>query len=314
MFLENKLHEYFSFIDAVNKSQNMSECGCRDLNPSYKLGNRVSTGEKQRISNDVFNKFLTLRELERLSKKWHYQGKLCLNKYLNFVNWKINESKTLEYYQSLKNNLSISYYKKEVYQIRKFLTYLKIEWANDVKLPADPIYLPKRVAIEDINKSLDYFKDNKFYLQAKALIFLGMSSGARALELYQLTIEDIDIENRVLHINHNPQNGQSTKTKLSRISFFTEEAKQAIGEYLTYFDSDASLKVFFSPSHISRLFRNSPVKVKDLRKYFSQEWDRRGGPTSIKKILMGHSLRGDVDLMHYNAQSEEDLKKIYDKV
>ena len=35
---------------------------------------------------------------------------------------------------------------------------------------------------------------------------------------------------------------------------------------------------------------------------------------SIKKILMGHSLKGDVDLNHYNAQSEEDLKKIYDKV
>jgi len=29
---------------------------------------------------------------------------------------------------------------------------------------------------------------------------------------------------------------------------------------------------------------------------------------------MGHSLNGDVDLMHYNCQSEEDLKLIYDKV
>jgi len=29
---------------------------------------------------------------------------------------------------------------------------------------------------------------------------------------------------------------------------------------------------------------------------------------------MGHSLKGDVDLMHYNAQSKEDLKKIYDNV
>jgi integrase/recombinase XerD len=141
-----------------------------------------------------------------------------------------------------------------------------------------------------------------------------MSSGARAEELYQLTNEDIDIENRVLHINHNPQNGQSTKTKISRISFFTEEAKQALDEYLTYFDSDVSLKIFFSKSHISRLFRNSPIMVKDLRKYFSQEWDRRGGPTSIKKILMGHSLKGDVDLMYHNAQSEEDLKQIYDKI
>ena len=29
---------------------------------------------------------------------------------------------------------------------------------------------------------------------------------------------------------------------------------------------------------------------------------------------MGHSLKGGVDLMRYNCQSEEDLKKIYDKV
>jgi integrase/recombinase XerD len=65
---------------------------------------------------------------------------------------------------------------------------------------------------------------------------------------------------------------------------------------------------------LERLFEESPIQVKDLRKFFSQEWDRRGGPTSIKKILMGHSLKGDVDLMHYNAQSEKDLKKIYDKV
>jgi len=31
----------------------------------------------------------------------------------------------------------------------------------------------------------------------------------------------------------------------------------------------------------------------------------------IKKILMGHSMRGDVDLLHYNAQSEEDLSEVY---
>ncbi len=74
------------------------------------------------------------------------------------------------------------------------------------------------------------------------------------------------------------------------------------------------LKALFSQSHITRLFKDAPIQVKDLRKYFSQEWDRRGGPTSIKKILMGHSLKGDVDLMHYNYQSEEDLKSIYDKV
>ena len=70
----------------------------------------------------------------------------------------------------------------------------------------------------------------------------------------------------------------------------------------------------FPERQIQKLFENAPIRVKDLRKFFSQEWDRRGGSTAIKKILMGHSLRNDVDLMYYNHQSEEDLKAIYDRV
>lgn len=82
----------------------------------------------------------------------------------------------------------------------------------------------------------------------------------------------------------------------------------------TYFYSDSSLNVLFGITHLERLFRNAPIRIKDLRKFFSQEWERRGGSTGIKKIPMGHSLKGDVYLMHYNYQSEEDLKKIYDCV
>jgi integrase/recombinase XerD len=136
----------------------------------------------------------------------------------------------------------------------------------------------------------------------------------RAEELYQLTPQDIDLVNREVRINHNPDNGQTTKTQRSRISFFSLEAKEALTEYLEYFNNGSRLKILFCQSHLSRMFKESPVKIKDFRKYFSQEWDRRGGPTSIKKILMGHSLRGDVDLSHYNYQSEEDLREIYEKI
>jgi len=73
-------------------------------------------------------------------------------------------------------------------------------------------------------------------------------------------------------------------------------------------------KKLFAKRTIQKEFKTAPIRVKQLRKYFSQEWDRQGGPTSIKKLLMGHSTRGDVDLSHYNAQSEEDLKRIYDRI
>ncbi len=53
---------------------------------------------------------------------------------------------------------------------------------------------------------------------------------------------------------------------------------------------DNKLDRLFSQSHMIHLFKGAPIRVKDLEKVFSQEWDRRGGPTSIKKILMGHSI------------------------
>ena len=89
-----------------------------------------------------------------------------------------------------------------------------------------------------------------------------------------------------------------------------------IAEYFEYYRNIKGLKCLFSQTHIERLFRNGNalIQVKAIHKFFSQEWDLRCGPTRVKKILMGHSLKGGVDLVYYKCQSEEDLKKIYDKI
>lgn len=70
----------------------------------------------------------------------------------------------------------------------------------------------------------------------------------------------------------------------------------------------------FGQTHIQRLFRNAPISVKDLRKFFSQEWERLNGSYAVKEILMGHSLKRSVDLQHYTYLDADDLKKIYDRV
>ncbi|MFE3845850.1 tyrosine-type recombinase/integrase [Thermoplasmatota archaeon] len=266
------------------------------------------------VDSSILDDFIGFRGINGLSEEWIYLIRYYIKNYLEFVDWKLNRKETISYFNIIRNKQSLTSFRKQVYQIRKFLTYLDIGWAKDIKPPSEPIYLAKRITIESIKETLSYFNDNQHYLQIKSLMLLGISSGMRAEELYQLNIEDIDIGNRIIHINHNPSNGQSTKTKISRISFFNKQTQKTISEYLANFNNDRSLKSLFSQSHITRLFRDAPIQVKDLRKFFSQEWDRRGGPTSIKKILMGYSLKGDVDLMHYNAQSKEDLKKIYDKV
>jgi len=38
-----------------------------------------------------------------------------------------------------------------------------------------------------------------------------------------------------------------------------------------------------------------------------------GMPTGVKKRLMGHSINGDIDLIHYSALAFDDLKGIYDR-
>ena len=129
-----------------------------------------------------------------------------------------------------------------------------------------------------------------------------------------MTLNDIDLVNRKIYVRHNPKNNHTTKTGKSRISFFNEEAKLALEEYLILMDNDVRIRTLFSENTIQEAFQNAPIRIKHLRKAFSQEWTRRYGDTGVKKILMGHSLKGDVDLMHYNYQSEDDLKKIYDRV
>ena len=79
------------------------------MNPSYKLGKHVSTGEKHKISESDFDKYLIIRELGGLSTKWHYQCKIYLQKYLDYVAWNIDENKTLTYYKKLKQDDSITY-------------------------------------------------------------------------------------------------------------------------------------------------------------------------------------------------------------
>lgn len=258
--------------------------------------------------------YLNIVKLKGISNRHLYEVNRYIKRYLTCLSNRIDKTKSIAYFNELIENYSVSSYRKEVYQILKFLRYLKVPWIDEIKLPPEPNYHPIHTSKEDIHATLKYFENNEYYPRFKALILLGSTSGLRAEELYQLTVQDIDIDNRIVYVNHNPNNGQTTKTKQSRISFFTNITKQFLLEYLNYFNNNNTLSKLFPQRWIERKFNGAPIRVKDLRKYFSQEWDRRGGPTSIKKILIGHSLKGDVDLMHYNYQSEEDLKKIYDKV
>ena len=268
----------------------------------------------KRISNDSIGEYLSFLELKGVTKGHLKEVERYLKNYKKYILSAINKQKSIEYFKELQRNNSIGYYKRQMFQLRRFLKFLKIDWADEINLPADPYYEPIRLTTEKINETLEYFKEDESLIRLKAVILLGCTSGMRAEELYKLSQEDIVLDENKVIIRHDPKSNHTTKNKKSRISFYSLETKQAIIDYLDYFNNHNTLNTLFAQKTLSRKFCKAPIRVKHLRKYFSQEWDRRGGPTSIKKILMGHSLKGDVDLQHYNAQSEEDLKQIYDQV
>jgi len=170
------------------------------------LGNTFQQRKISHINPSDFNKYFTLRDIQRTSREWQENCKKWIKTYLDYVTWRNDEDKTLLYCKKVKETSSITYYRKQVYQIRRFLEYLKIDWASTIKLTLEPEYLPKRISSELIDIILGNFNDHKYVKQIKALILLGCSSGMGAEELYQLSPNDIDLDQRIIHINHSPQN------------------------------------------------------------------------------------------------------------
>ena len=223
------------------------------------------------IDKDKLEEFIKIRFLSGISPRLYKEIKRILSHYLRYVDNKINKKRSLEYFAYLKDNKSISYYRKQVYQILKFLKYLGASWTDEIILPPEPYYMPIRISKEEINKTLNYFKNHSLYLRYKSLILLGCYSGLRAEELYQLRPCDISLEERTIYFNHNPKDNQSTKTGRSRISFFNNETKIVLEKYLNYFNDGNHLKVLYPRTRIEKQFKNKSIRVKHLRKYFSQE-------------------------------------------
>ena len=277
--------------------------GAIDLrsNRNRPILSKDSTGEK-------LKEYLGLLRLEQKSKHWLS----CVNTWLNDFVANVDVSDVVqvtEYLQKLQKEMHPATYKKRFYQIRRFLREsLGLNYLDRVRLPRVNAPQVKIVTNEDIRKTIEYFSKDEHFLRYKAFILVMSTSGMRTKEAMQLTLKDIDLENNRIFIRCDKTHTQ--KIGQERTVFITEKAKIALERYI---NQNKNRRVF-NESAFSRAFRNAPIRIKEMRKYFSQEWTRRNGNYSVKEILMGHSQNGSVDAMHYLALSEEDLKQIYNKV
>lgn len=275
---------------AGNSSSNLDE-PTTDINES-KIDEYIST-----ISN-------------KLCVRWVYEVKRFLIDYSTACNFIIDVGLTNAYLTKLKANHSLSYYSKIWFQIHKFILYVNPEIARKISFgkPDKINYEPVKITDVDYQNAINEFKHD---LQIKTVLMIGYDSGIRAEELMQLTMNDIDIVNRIIYVKYDKNH--TTKTKKNRVTFFTKKTQKVLIEYLKHFNNQKKFNQLFGKSVIHRKMRKSSFKLKFTRKVFSSNWDKKLGPTSIKKLIMGHAVR-DIDLSHYNYQDANSLKQIYDKI
>ncbi len=258
---------------------------------------------------DYYYEFCKLIDLKDIINDEKRRYKNTVYDFIINLNSNLDDKNVIIYINQLKQKYAPRYARRLIIYIRAFLKFINHPLADKIELPRIPKRretIIKAARIRELIDEIDEKLDEPYKSKLRGAILLSATSGLRAEELYKLRLKDIDVENRIIHVR-----AEIAKDYEDRVTFFSEEACDYLVEYL---HTNPKSPLFSKKSilyHFEKL--NTNLRIKHMRKFFSQQSDRLGMPTAVKKILMGHGLRGDVDLSYYDFQDEEELKKIYDK-
>ena len=227
-----------------------------------------------------------------------------------------------EYLEILKREYSVSFYRKNITYLKKLFRIAGIDLAESLKAPAGFNVDLTIVTVDDIKNLLQLidtlhlssrFEDWKKDQFIVAMLLMAVT-GMRVSELARVPLKDIDLENRRIYLNTS-----QTKTRQSRVVFFTEELQELLQEYIQTYKPNLQEPLVTVPQMQRPFRRKSPLKSqklrpKHMRKFFAQEWDRRNGNATIKKLIMGHSIRYDINALHYSHHTVDELQDAYDKI
>ncbi|MEM0302594.1 MAG: tyrosine-type recombinase/integrase, partial [Archaeoglobaceae archaeon] len=168
-------------------------------------------------------------------------------------------------------------YSTNLNNILIYINEIEAPFVEKIDLPSKPRRLKKVIKLKEIQntlKKLQNFSELQ-KLRLTTAILISATSGIRAEELYKLQRDNVDVEERMINIDF-----RITKDYEERLTFFSEEAKQWLESYLSI-----AGKTLFPETSIRRCFRklDSFLGLRHMRKFFSQQSDRLGMPTTIKK-------------------------------
>ncbi len=200
------------------------------------------------------------------------------------LNYNLDDNAIIIYINKIKSEYAPRTARKKILYIRAFLKFVNHPLAGSIELPKLPKRIKKNVIkVEHIRALLEEIDSlaHPYNLRLKAAVMLSATSGLRVEELYRLNRVNMDIKNRIIFIP-----AEIAKDYEDRITFFSEETREYL---IAYLNTNPKPQLFSEKSilhHFEQL--DTKFRIKHMRKFFSQQSDRLGMPTAIKKMLMGH--------------------------
>jgi integrase/recombinase XerD len=250
----------------------------------------------------------------RRSKRTAYEKAWFIRKLLKVVGKEpdsISREDLRGYLKSLES-YSASHYKNALMALKVFFRdFLELpEVVASFRFPHQ-VFKPKQtVSKEQLKQFYDCLETPK----EKALFMLYATTGLRREEILQLKPENIDFSKRMI-----TPNNHEGETKKSWVSFYNEEAEQALQEYMKTKKHSRSQRLFpmkrdevVEMRKAARDKTGFSITPQKLRQWFCSEMLRLGVSETYVDAFCGRVPRS-ILARHYTDFSLKRLKDIYEK-
>jgi integrase len=250
----------------------------------------------------------------RRSKRTAYEKAWFIRKLLKVVGKEptlISREDLRSYMKSLES-YSASHYKNALMALKVFFRdFLELpETVANFKFPHQ-VFKPKQIVS---NKQLKQFYECLDTPKEKALFMLYATTGLRREEILSLKPEDIDFNKRMI-----TPNNHEGETKKSWVSFYNDEAEQALQEYMKTKKHSRSQRLFpMQRDEVVELWKSAREKTgiditpQKLRQWFCSEMPRLGVSETYVDAFCGRVPKS-VLARHYTDFSPQKLEEIYEK-
>ena len=232
-----------------------------------------------------------------------------IKRFLEFLDGRTINRETIRQHLERYVSMSPHTYKRGLSSLRIFIKdYLEgpdlIRTFRFPKIYYKPIIAPSK---EHIRKLYDAFN-----LKYKALLVMYATTGLRECELLSVTFDNIDLDKRMIVLARN------SNTKRTWITFFTEEARDILKQYLAARKENDERVFSIGKASVNKMFRKTSKKVgayiapQKLRDWFCVEMGELGVQDRYIDAFCGRVPKS-ILARHYTDYSPERLKRIYDR-